>query len=420
MDPAEVRRKNFIREFPYITASEFDLDSGDYSPRSSSAWTGSTTRRSAGARGAGREGPLPGVGMAFTSSRRPTEVRVGAQGRRRQRRLRHRMRVEPDGKVRLAVGLHSHGQGHETTMAQIVADQLGLPVEDIRVIYGDTGSVPYGMGTYASRGTVYCGGATILAARDIREKATKIAAHLLEANPDDLEISAAASSRSRATRRRALARRGREVANHERPAARGDRAGLDSPHKYCAERIGTFANAVHVVEVEVDLETGELTIGKLRRGRGLRHGHQPAGGRGPGTRRHRPGHRRRASSRSWSTTMPGSCSRARHGLPAARVHRRPRRRHHHLETPSPINVGGFKGMGEGGCINVMPAIANAVIDALKPIGEVQINTSPITARVSLQRSVRPGGTTEEVVMATDRLGNERRCRPRQPTGGRST
>ena len=98
------------------------------------------------------------------------------------------MRVEPDGKVRLAVGLHSHGQGQETTMAQIAADQLGLEVEDMHVVFGDTGQVPYGFGSYSSRATIYCGGATILAAKDIVAKARTIAAHMLEANPDDLEL----------------------------------------------------------------------------------------------------------------------------------------------------------------------------------------------------------------------------------------
>ena len=97
------------------------------------------------------------------------------------------IRVHPTGKVMVRIGVKSQGQGHETTFGQIVAEELGIPVADIAVEEGDTDTAPYGLGTYASRSTPVAGGATAIAARKIREKAKLIAAHLLEANPDDVE-----------------------------------------------------------------------------------------------------------------------------------------------------------------------------------------------------------------------------------------
>src|SRR5207237_9198380 len=97
------------------------------------------------------------------------------------------IRVHPTGKAMVRLGVKSQGQGHETTFAQIVAEELGLPVGDIAVEDGDTDNAPYGHGTYASRSTPVGGGATAIAARKIREKAKRIAAHLLEASPDDSE-----------------------------------------------------------------------------------------------------------------------------------------------------------------------------------------------------------------------------------------
>ena len=97
------------------------------------------------------------------------------------------IRVHPTGKVLARIGVQSQGQGHETTFAQIIAEELGFPVADIKIEEGDTDTAPYGLGTYASRSTPVAGAATAIAARKIREKARLLAAHLLEANPDDLE-----------------------------------------------------------------------------------------------------------------------------------------------------------------------------------------------------------------------------------------
>jgi aerobic carbon-monoxide dehydrogenase large subunit len=384
MDPAEVRRMNFIREFPYLTASEFHLESGDYHATLDLGLEkfGYEEKRREHAELAKR-GIYRGTGMAFN-------VEQSAHGKSEWERKgvvvaagydTAEMRVEPDGKVRLAVGLHSHGQGQETTMAQIAADQLGLNVEDIRVVYGDTAQVPYGFGSYSSRATVYCGGATILAARDIREKATKIAAHLMEANPDDVVMERGGKFAVRGNPAQNISlEEVAKIANHR--AAKlpdGIEPGLDSMHKYCANELGSFANAVHIVEVEVDIETGQLKIGKyvivedcgtVVNPLGVEA--QIHGGIGQGIggafleemRYDDAG--QLISGTFMDYLLPGFTD-----VPDVDVY--------HLETPSPINVGGFKGMGEGGCINVMPAIANAVIDALRPIGEVQINTSPITA-----------------------------------------
>ena len=296
------------------------------------------------------------------------------------------MRVEPDGKVRLAVGLHNHGQGQETTMAQIAADQLGMEIADINVVFGDTAQVPYGFGSYSSRATVYCGGATILAAQQIVAKARTIAAHMLEANPDDLELADGHFSIRGNPSRSVSWREVAKIANH-RPAKLppGVDPGLDALSKYMAAEWGSFANAVHVVEVEVDIETGVVSIlryivvedcGTVVNPTGVEaqiHG-GIAQGIGGAFLEELPYNEdgQLIAGTFMDYLLPTFME-----VPDVEVH--------HLETPSPINVGGFKGMGEGGCINVAPAIANAIADALAPIAVVRINSTPIRPETILQQ-----------------------------------
>lgn len=400
LDPAEVRRRNFIREFPYITASEFHLESGDYLATLELGLEkiGYEQMRREHAELA-KQGIYRGVGIAFN-------VEQSAHGKSEWERKgvmvaagydTAEMRVEPDGKVRLAVGLHSHGQGQETTMAQIAADQLGMDVADINVVFGDTAQVPYGFGSYSSRATVYCGGATILAAQDIVSKARTIAAHMLEANPDDLVLAdgrfAIRGNVSRAVTWEEVAR----LANH-RPAKLppGVDPGLDALRKYMANEWGSFANAVHIVEVEVDVETGAVKIlryvvvedcGTVVNPTGVEaqiHG-GIAQGIGGAFLEELPYNEegQMIAATFMDYLLPTFME-----VPDVEIH--------HLETPSPINVGGFKGMGEGGCINVAPAIANAITDALAPLAEVRINSTPIRPETILEQlnsrvASQPGG-----------------------------
>ncbi|HUG31848.1 MAG TPA: aerobic carbon-monoxide dehydrogenase large subunit [Acidimicrobiia bacterium] len=190
MDPAEFRAKNFIKpeQFPYTTPTGFVYDSGEYEKamRLAMEMVGydEIQKEKEEARQVGR---LVGIGMASF-----TEV-VGAGHGDDYDILGLRMfdsaelRVHPTGKAILKLGVRSQGQGHETTFAQIVAEELGIPASDVKVVEGDTDNTPYGLGTYASRSTPVAGAATAMISRKLRDKAKKIAAHLLEASEDDLE-----------------------------------------------------------------------------------------------------------------------------------------------------------------------------------------------------------------------------------------
>ncbi len=190
MDPTEFRALNFIRkdQFPYLSPTGFVYDSGDYHGALETAkqlidYDGWRARQAQ----AREEGRLIGIGVASF-----TEV-VGAGNSRDYDIVGLKMfdsaelRVHPTGKAILKLGVKSQGQGHETTFAQIVAQELGIPAQHIKVMEGDTDNTPYGLGTYASRSTPVAGAATAVIARKLRDKARKIAAHLLEADPDDLE-----------------------------------------------------------------------------------------------------------------------------------------------------------------------------------------------------------------------------------------
>jgi carbon-monoxide dehydrogenase large subunit len=396
IDPVEVRMKNFIREFPHVTASEFHLESGDYvaTLQHGVEKFGYQAKRAEHEELA-RRGIYRGIGIAFN-------VEQSAHGKSEWERKgvmvaagydTAEIRVEPDGKVRLAVGLHNHGQGQETTMAQIAADQLAMDVSDINVVFGDTGQVPYGFGSYSSRATVYCGGATILAARAVREKATQIAAHMMEANPADVELTEAGFGVRGNPSQRVTWAEVSQIANH-RPAKLppGVDPGLDALSKYMANEWGSFANAVHLVEVEVDVETGEVKIldyhvvedcGTVVNPTGVEgqiHGGIAQGIGGVFLEELKYDEAGQLVSGTFlDYLLPGF-----NEVPECVIH--------HLETPSPINVGGFKGMGEGGCINVAPAIANAIIDAVKPIAPISLNSTPITPERILN-AIRESGAS---------------------------
>jgi carbon-monoxide dehydrogenase large subunit len=190
MDPAELRLKNFIRpeQFPYQCKTGWVYDSGEYerAMRMAMEMAGYDELRAEQAERRAR-GELMGIGISFF-----TET-VGAGPRKDMDILGLAMndgaelRVHPTGKAVLAISAMSQGQGHETTFAQIVSEELGIPSADIEVVNGDTDRTPYGLGTYGSRSTPVSGAAAALVARKVRERARLIAAGMLEASPDDLE-----------------------------------------------------------------------------------------------------------------------------------------------------------------------------------------------------------------------------------------
>jgi aerobic carbon-monoxide dehydrogenase large subunit len=257
IDPAELRRRNFVRpeQFPYTSATGFVYDSGEYERALDLALekAGYADFREEQRR-AREQGRLIGVGLASF-----TEV-VGAGPSRHYDILGIKMfdsaelRVHPTGKAILKLGVKSQGQGHETTFAQIVAEELGIPYEDVAVQEGDTDNTPYGLGTYASRSTPVGGAATSVAATKVREKAKQIAAHLLEASPDDLEwergrfFVKGTPDRGKTIQEIAFA------AYTDHPE--GMEAGLEAVHYYDPPNM-TFPFGTYVVAVEIDRGTGE-------------------------------------------------------------------------------------------------------------------------------------------------------------------
>jgi aerobic carbon-monoxide dehydrogenase large subunit len=263
IDPVELRRRNFIRpdQFPYTSATGFEYDSGDYERALDVALqkAGYAELREEQRR-AREEGKLLGIGVASF-----TEV-VGAGPGRKYDILGIRMfdsaelRIHPTGKAILKLGVKSQGQGHETTFAQIVADELGIPPSDITVQEGDTDNTPYGLGTYASRSTPTAGAATAVASRMVRDKGKRIAAHLLEAAPEDLEwergryFVKGSPDHGKTIQEVAFA------AYTDLPE--GEEAGLEAVNYYDPPNM-TYPFGTYIVAVEIDRGTGEWKVRKV-------------------------------------------------------------------------------------------------------------------------------------------------------------
>jgi aerobic carbon-monoxide dehydrogenase large subunit len=263
MDPAELRRKNFIRkdQFPYKSVTGFEYDSGDYHGAMDLALetVGYDELRKEQAE-AREQGRLLGIGLASF-----TEV-VGAGPAHDYDILGLKMndgaelRVHPTGKAILKISSKTQGQGHETTFAQIVAEELGIQPEDIKVMHGDTDNTPYGLGTYASRSTPTVGAATALVARKLAEKGKKLAAHLLEAAVEDIEFE----------KGRFFVRGAPENAKTIQDVAfaaytnfpEDMEAGLEGVTYYNPPNL-TYPFGTYAVVVEVDADTGEWKVDRM-------------------------------------------------------------------------------------------------------------------------------------------------------------
>ncbi|TML67461.1 MAG: carbon-monoxide dehydrogenase large subunit [Actinobacteria bacterium] len=263
VDPADLRMKNFIKpeQFPYESATGFVYDSGDY-PKALELALGKLgykelRKEQAEARA---QGKLIGIGLACF-----TEV-VGAGPGKEYQIAGLRMfdsaelRVHPTGKAILKLGVKSQGQGHETTFAQIIAQELGIPYEDVEVMEGDTDNTPYGLGTYASRSTPVAGAAAAMISRELRDKAQKIAAHLLEAAEGDLEWEpgrfVVKGSPERAVTIQDIA----FAAYTNVPD--GLQAGLEGVHYYDPPNM-TFPFGTYAVVVEIDRGTGAWKVRRV-------------------------------------------------------------------------------------------------------------------------------------------------------------
>ena len=262
VDPAELRRRNFIREFPYPTPVGLTYDIGDYEATLAKAQAladvaGFPARKAESA----RRGRLRGLGYSCyieACGLAPSNI-AGALGARAGLFEAGEVRVHPTGTVTVFTGSHSHGQGHETTFAQVVAGRLGIPVENVEIVHGDTGRVPFGMGTYGSRSLSVGGTAIVKAVDKVIAKGRKIAAHLLEASDTDIEFEngefrVAGTDRKIPFAQVALT----AYVPHNYPLDKLE-PGLNENAFYDPTNF-TYPAGSYVCEVEVDPDTGTVTV----------------------------------------------------------------------------------------------------------------------------------------------------------------
>ena len=376
VDRAEIRRHNLIQpdEFPYEVGliyqdnAPVQYDSGNY-PRclqravDAIGYSGWAARQAAD-RAAGR---YLGLGIACYVEGTGIGPYEGC-----------RVTVEPSGRVSVATGVGTQGQGHQTTLAQLVADALGVAPRDVVVRTGDTAAFGWGTGTFASRAAVVAGTATALAAQAVREKARLVAASLLEARPDEIELDAGRAF-VRGVPARAIPLG--EVAAAANPLrfampAEWEGPGLEAT-RYFAPPRATFSNGVHACVVEVDPDTGMLVIHRYvvvhDCGRVLNpmivegqiHGGVAQGLGGAFWEKlvYDP------QGQPLATTFMDYVLPTAAEMPPLEVV--------HEETPSPLNPLGVKGAGEAGVIPVAAVIAQAVEDALRPFG-IHIAEMPLS------------------------------------------
>ena len=264
IDPAELRRRNFIPKdaFPYQTPVALQYDSGDYFTTLDQALKAADYAGFEGRRAeAARRGKLRGIGLATyieACGIAPSAV-VGSLGARAGLFESAAVRVHPTGSVSILTGSHSHGQGHETTFAQLVADGLGIPIESVEIVHGDTAKIPYGMGTYGSRSLAVGGTAIVKAMDKVVAKGKKIAAHLLEASEADIEFkdgkfSVAGTDRAKTISEIALT----AYVPHNFPHEELE-PGLDETAFYDPKNF-TFPSGAHIAEIEIDPDTGAVTV----------------------------------------------------------------------------------------------------------------------------------------------------------------
>jgi carbon-monoxide dehydrogenase large subunit len=385
MDRLEIRRKNFIPKdaYPYQTPVALVYDSGDIHATLDLALAAidyaNYPARKAESQ---KRGMLRGIGFStyIEACGIAPSALAGALGARAGLYEAASVRVHPTGSVTVFTGTHSHGQGHETTFAQLVADQLGIPMENVEISHGDTNKIPFGMGTYGSRSLSVGGSAIVKAIDKIIAKGKKIAAHLLEASDADIEFkqgkfTVAGTDRSKTFGEIALT----AYVPHNYPIETVE-PGLEESAFYDPKNF-TFPGGCHAVEVEVDPETGVVTVldvvaaddvGKIINPMivdGQMHGGLAQGiGQALYERALYDESGQLLSGSFMTYGMPRAAD-----FPSFKVGN-----HVTLCTHNPI---GAKGVGEVGAIGVPPAVINAVIDALSPLGITDMEMPATPERV---------------------------------------
>jgi carbon-monoxide dehydrogenase large subunit len=384
MDPIELRRKNFIQphEFPYQTPVALLYDSGDYDKLFDKAVEVSNYSELLRQRDAARAaGKLVGVGVSGcieASGLGPSKV-VISLGAGVGLWESGSIRVHPTGKVTVFTGSHAHGQGHETTFAQIVADELGIPMNDVEIIHGDTGRTPFGLGSYGSRSASVGGSALVRSAEKIRTKLIKMAAFQLEAAEEDVVYDrATGKAHVKGSPDKAKSFVELSVGTltaHQLPE--GMEPGLEETTFYDPANF-TFPNSAHIAMVEIDRDTGEVKLTHYTSVDDVGNVINPLivegqmiGGvaQGVGQALWEHGVYDDAGQLLSGSMMDYAMPRA-DGFPTILTDR--------IETPSPHNPLGVKGAGEMGTIASTVTVANAVMDAMAPLGVRHLDM-PLTA-----------------------------------------
>ncbi|HEX6288045.1 MAG TPA: molybdopterin cofactor-binding domain-containing protein [Herpetosiphonaceae bacterium] len=288
------------------------------------------------------------------------------------------VRVEPTGQVTVMVGLLNHGQGLDTTLAQVVAEELGVDMADVTILYGDTARDPYGAGTQSSRSAVVGSGATSHASRTIREKILRIAAHLLEAAPEDMELRGGGRVGVKGVPDREVTLK--DIAHtahfHLAGLPEGETPGLETIGRYDPP-FASFSNATHACVVEVDVATGQVRIDRyvVVEDCGTMLNPMVVDGQILGATVQGIGgvlYERLAydhDGHPLAMTLADYLLPTAADVPAVRIE--------HIVTPSPLTPYGVKPMGEGGVLGAVPAVMNAIADALAPFG-VRVTEQPFT------------------------------------------
>ena len=383
IDPREMRRRNLVQpdQFPYKTGSGIVWDRSGFTECLESVCDAldydGLRREQVQAREDGRwlgiglasYAELTGIGSRISAAP-GMPINTGTESAT--------IRIDPSGSVTAFFGVASHGQGLETSLAQVVAEELGVKLEDVEVVMGDSSTMAHGTGTYASRSTVLAGGAAILSSQAVRENIKKAAAHLLEAAETDIDIADSMVSVTGTDRRLSLREVARAVYSEMArfPKELREEIELEATKLY-DPFFGTASSASHAAVVEIDPETYQVKViryvvsedcGRLINPLivdGQVHG-GVAQGIGAALLEEvvydETGQILTASLVDY--LVPSACE-----IPSIEVH--------HVESELPGTLGGFRGMGEGGTIGAPAAVANAIVDALKPLG-IDVFEVPVT------------------------------------------
>ncbi|MBV8845831.1 MAG: xanthine dehydrogenase family protein molybdopterin-binding subunit [Bryobacterales bacterium] len=364
MDPAEVRMKNFVQneEFPFPTATGLMYDSGDYAAPLKKALELVDYKAARDEQAKQRQqGRLMGIGICTygeicAMGPSPATPAGGWESAT--------VKIEPSGKVTVMTGVSPHGQGEETTFAQIAADELGVDIDDVLVLHGDTAIVQYGIGTFGSRATAVGGAALYFALQDLKAKLKKFGAVLLDSEDVSLEGGQCTCNRTGKTvsfqKIAFAAHRALKLPPNTEP-------GLVSTHFWEPPNF-TFPFGAHIVITEVDRETGDITLKRYVAvddcGRilnplivdGQLHGGVAQGlGQALFEQAVYDDNGQLVTGELMDYAVP-------------RAHMMPWIESSHTVTPSPVNPLGVKGVGEAGTIGCSPAVVNSVVDALAPLG----------------------------------------------------